>query len=675
MSSKVSRIARQMHSVAMLNHYAQMENANAIKHIQNLYKDNSDHLIIAESAFKIYNTISELKSADIIAAILKVCLTCHQIDKSLSLWSDIKLLSHQPQQSDNITVYLLFLKCCTKSTNNIDIDQCIQVLKLIRNCPYRICQEYDFKDYSISMNKLISKCSKYDIDKINTIKALSEEIQIDDVFIKTALINAYAKCNDIDGALNIFNSLKNEKKDCAIMNAIIKWLVKFNQFESALKVYDQHRWLHDDVSHILILRVFQHFNCLDRAQFIHQTVGKNTDISLKNALIDFYGHFGDVDNAMDIFNGIQHDQMDKISLGSIIKCLVNNERYQMALKIYDDFESYHDDKTHAFAIKACSYSDDFEKGKQIRSKIESNGDPFISSVLIDFYGNFGSIWTAQRIFRSVPFQKRDITLIASMMDAYCKSNMNFEALKLFKYYLNKQKPDLICYVIALKACTQGTAYHIGLELHHKLKTDASFIDILHKCEIETSLINFYGKCGKLDIACDIFKESKNKKDISLWNAMINAFGRNGNVVKAKELLFNCFRSGMIADVHTFVFLINACAHSGDTEDAKAIWNIISDENIKYNQYVVTSLVDCLSRNGRFEEGKQLIFEYERINEIKHYPMWLALLSALCRNRKQCNMTMAEEIHNEMKDRFNEMQMRAASIMLSNVYQREIELDI
>merc|ERR1712048_1169307 len=96
-----------------------------------------------------------------------------------------------------------------------------------------------------------------------------------------------------------------------------------------------------------------------------------------------------------------------------------------------------------------------------------------------------------------------------------------------------------------------------------------------------------------------------------------------------------------------------------------IWEeAIPDEHIKYNPFVMTSLVDCLSRHGRYGEVKQLILEYETRNCTKHLPMWMTYLRGCCNNT---NIKMCEQIHLEMQRRFNDKEMKAASILLSNVY--------
>eukprot|EP00483_Globobulimina_turgida_P002848 UN02853 len=129
---------------------APIDNSYALESLQQLYKDDSDESTTIENAFEIYKEMT-LKTANIITELLKLCLTLNTLEKSISIYNayDILQLSQQPQDAEMITVYLLFLQGCTQS-DDIDINQCIEILYLIRDCPHKICGEYDLKDYSLS---------------------------------------------------------------------------------------------------------------------------------------------------------------------------------------------------------------------------------------------------------------------------------------------------------------------------------------------------------------------------------------------------------------------------------------------------------------------------------------------------------------------------------------------
>merc|ERR1712228_122579 len=185
--------------------------------------------------------------------------------------------------------------------------------------------------------------------------------------------------------------------------------------------------------------------------------------------------------------------------------------------------------------------------------------------------------------------------------------------------------------------------------------------------IQSNLINLYGKCGDLDICQQIFDES-DKEHVLVWNAMINSLGRNGQIEAAKTM-FNEMseRVGVISD--SFAVLLNVCSHNGDVEEAKNIWNeFITDVDIKYDCFVVTSFVDCLSRNGFLKEAVEYIKEYEMYKKNKpDHIMWMSLLSGC---KKFENKELGKYAYDEYIEKFGHnkiyrRKLAAASVLFSN----------
>eukprot|EP01084_Bolivina_argentea_P304410 525696_1 len=283
------------------------------------------------------------------------------------------------------------------------------------------------------------------------------------------------------------------------------------------------------------------------------------------------------------------------------------------------------------------------------------------------------------IYSQINDNDKDIVLLSAMMEAYYHNNWNKQCLKLFKNINtinNKIKPDTVCYAIALKTCTQCTAYHFGKTIHNELKNNEYLSWILNETEIQINLIELYGKCGYLNICKDIFnniKLNQNNKylsEINLWNAMIHSFGRNGLLSDAFEYYKLMDIDGVNKDKNTFILIISACSHSGDLEKAKYIYeNDICDNKIKYDSYLISSLVDCYSRIGYLNDAKELILEYEIYSNNNYYEgMWTSLMSGCI---KYNNEILAEEIHNEINKRFDinkqGRHLASTSIMLANIY--------
>ncbi len=79
-----------------------------------------------------------------------------------------------------------------------------------------------------------------------------------------------------------------------------------------------------------------------------------------------------------------------------------------------------------------------------------------------------------------------------------------------------------------------------------------------------SLINFYGKCGVIGKCEEIFEYIRKYEfdtfvsETSIWNAMIHAYGRNGNIENVKDLYNEMINeNGIMSDCQTYIMLLNA----------------------------------------------------------------------------------------------------------------------
>merc|ERR1712032_1803396 len=113
--------------------------------------------------------------------------------------------------------------------------------------------------------------------------------------------------------------------------------------------------------------------------------------------------------------------------------------------------------------------------------------------------------------------------------------------------------------------------------------------MLNDLEIQICLISLYGKCSDLEECNRIFdtiKSEENEKyqnELSIWNALMNAYGRNGKSNDCMELFTKMNAETKIhASNKTYCILLNSNSHSGDVAQAKYVWNGIKDEHIKYS---------------------------------------------------------------------------------------------
>eukprot|EP01083_Nonionella_stella_P101230 286739_1 len=502
-------------------------------------------------------------------------------------------------------------------------------------------------------------------------KSIHRNINIDgNIMLKNVLIEFYGSNGEESSARRIFDSIRDCDKTAASINAMMKYL----DAPHALSLYDAHPLLLDDISHVLALKACKRVRDKRKGESIYQqNISNSSSIQLQNALIDFFGCFGDISSATHVFDNIDSQQKDCATVNSMISALSDNELYHDALSIYDKYDTLHDTITHVLTIKTCTNCGNlfaFKKGQQIHRVIPLQEHSIaLRNTLIDFYGAYDDIESALQIFDSIPNDEKDIYTIGAMMNAYCNCKMDAQCCELFCNIASingELQANVVCYSNLFKACTQGTLYHFGRQMHEQMEQNHAWM--LGETEIQITLINMYGKCSILRSCDEIFNRT-NKHEIGVWNAIIYAYGRNGDIEGVKHLFHSLQLQDLQPDFRTFVALINACSHSGDCDEAKHIWHNINPRAIKYNKNVMTSIIDCYARRGYLTDAYDVLRQYlamDPADEPHHVTMFMALLSGC---NKYQNYPLALQIYDVMNKHFknNQSYMASAATIVSNMH--------
>ncbi len=106
---------------------------------------------------------------------------------------------------------------------------------------YKALELYEYKDYNIEMDKMfhciaIKACSK--IGNIEKGNRIFSNIQTLNVQIKTAIINLYSNCNEMEGVIKIVDENGNDFNIICI-NAMMTGFLNNKLNEKALDLYDQ----------------------------------------------------------------------------------------------------------------------------------------------------------------------------------------------------------------------------------------------------------------------------------------------------------------------------------------------------------------------------------------------------------------------------------------------------
>lgn len=334
----------------------------------------------------------------------------------------------------------------------------------------------------------------------------------ENLFLNSALVDLYSKCNAIVGARRVFSNMKIH--DQVSWTSIISGLSQNGDGNEAILMFKK----------MLVTQVRP--NCFTYATVISScpTLKDEFQICLATLLhahviklgftfstfvlsstIDCYSKLGRIEEAALLF--YETTVKDNIIFNSMISGYSQNLYGEEALKLFVEMRASNlspTDHTLTSVLNACGSQTVLEQGKQVHSlvtKLGSENNMFVVCSLLDMYSKCGSLDEAFSIFNQTV--EKNGVLSTSMIMAFAQCGRGLDALKLFESLLSEEGflPDHVCFTAVLTACN-----HAGL------------LD---------EAVQYFNKMGS---------EYRLDPQIDHYACLIDLYARNGLVQKAKQLM-------------------------------------------------------------------------------------------------------------------------------------------
>ncbi|KAH6761939.1 Pentatricopeptide repeat superfamily protein [Perilla frutescens var. hirtella] len=316
-----------------------------------------------------------------------------------------------------------------------------------------------------------------------------------------------------------------------------------------------------------------------------------------------------------------------------------------------------DNYTLVRALSACSQLGDLVAGEWIHKymlDVDMGRNVFVNTALVDMFAKCGHMKKARVIFDGM--HERDVVTWGTMVQGYAAHGFPKEALEIFRMMRSENLgPDRYVIVGVLSACARLGALELGERASNMMDRNEFLLNPV----MGTALIDMYAKCGKMDVAWEIFRGMK-MKDLVVFNAVISGLAMTGQT----KVAFSCFglvqKCGWKANGNTFLGLLCGCAHAGLVDDGHRFFYGMSDwYSLDPTIEHYGSMVDLLARAGLLNEAYSMILSMPmKANSI----VWGALLAG-CRLHK--NTQLAEYV----LERLIELEPWNSGnyVLLSNIY--------
>ncbi|CAA0841576.1 Transcription factor EMB1444 [Striga hermonthica] len=230
--------------------------------------------------------------------------------------------------------------------------------------------------------------------------------------------------------------------------------------------------------------------------------------------------------------------------------------------------------TFPAVIKSCRVSSSFGLGRCVHSQSLKNGLGLrihIQTAFVDLYSASGSIMDSLKMFDEM--SERDGFAWSAMISAHVRAGDLGSARRLLEVM-----PEL-----------PGTAA-------------AAWNVVLHG----------YAVAGDVGSAEAVFREISNK-DVITWTTMIDCYSKSGLHERAMSLFDEMWSAGIRPDESTMATIISACAHLGASQRGMEMHLYAARENLNFDVYVGSALIDMYSKCGMLERALVVFFKLQEKN--------------------------------------------------------------
>lgn len=397
----------------------------------------------------------------------------------------------------------------------------------------------------------------------------------------------------------------------------------------------------------------------------------NKDIVSWNIMINAYIQIGDMETALGLFRRLP--VKDASSWNTIIRGHLQNDNYGIAMELlYEMVKSGTalSKETFSIAFGLVASLTALDLGMQIHGRLLRSGihhDGFLRNSLVDFYSKCGEMEKASFVYQGFPkcnasdrCSKNNNKSLphsfsqSSMVTGYVQNGKLQEALKMFTTMVTDRfEVDKFTLTSIVTGCANAGLLELGQLIHAQIVKAGQPFDIF----LSSSMIDMYAKCGELDDAWSIFRETKVRNTV-LWTSVISGYGLHGRGRDAIQMFNWMLAEGIKPNEISFVGLLTACSHAGLLNEGIHYFMVMKEEfGIKPQVEHFTCMVDLFGRSGRLDDIKDFISK-NKISNVAS--VWRSFLSS-CRIHR--NIEMAKWV----SDKLFELEPPTAGsyILLSN----------
>ena len=379
-----------------------------------------------------------------------------------------------------------------------------------------------------------------------------------DTFVRSSVLNLYAKCGRIDDAARVFNKML--RRDLVCWTSMVTGFIKSGRPLDAVDIYRRMQKEDLEADGVVMLGLIQASASLGDCNLggsVHGYLIRRDhpmDVVLQTSLIDMYAKTGKLDFACGLFRNMTYK--NAVSWGALISGYAQNGFAGNALEILVEMQSHGFDPdlvSLISALLACSQGGLSKLGRSIHGYITRrlDFDQVSGTAMIDMYSKCGSLSYARALFDMT--KTKDLIFWNAMISSYGIHGQGKEALSLFLKMTESLKPDHTTFASLLSACS-----HSGLveEGRYWFQLMQSEFKILPGEKHYLCMVDLLARAGKVKEVYELIGSMNSEPGLSIWAALLAGCYNHGNfligeIVAKKILELNPDDLGVYALISNF----------------------------------------------------------------------------------------------------------------------------
>lgn len=263
-------------------------------------------------------------------------------------------------------------------------------------------------------------------------------------------------------------------------------------------------------------------------------------------------------------------------------------------------------EAYASLLQCCVAAGCLRAGRQVHAAAVKRGPrycrhAYIGTKLAVFYARCGALGDAERAFSALP--AKNAFAWAAVIGMWSRAGLHGKALAGYAAMLEAGVPaDNFVVPNVLKACAGLGLLGPGRAVHGY----AWKAGVGNCVYVMSSLVDFYGKCGEVDDAREVFDVMPERTVVS-WNSMLMGYIHNGRIDEAADLFYEMRVEGVLPTRVSVLSFLSASADLEVLDGGRQGHAVAVSSGLEMDLILGSSMINFYCKVG-LVEAAEVIFE-------------------------------------------------------------------